>query len=175
MNRHLVLTVISPDRPGIVQKLARTISLHQGSWQESRMAHLAGKFAGILQLAVPEEHANGLRQALRDLAGEGLQIVVEDAEATAAAAQHTWSFSVVGPDRTGIVSEISQAFAERGISVDELETDCSSMPWSGEPLFEATGSIQVPEGVNMNQLLDQLDTIADQLAVDIRLEEPVGG
>lgn len=174
MNRHLVLTVISPDRPGIVQQLAKTISHHGGNWQESRMAHLAGKFAGILQLAVPEEHAAGLRQALRDLAGAGLQIVVEDAEAPPAQTHRTWSFSVVGPDRTGIVAEIAQAFAERGISVDELETDCSSMPWSGEPLFEATGNIQVPEGVDMNQLLDQLDTIADQLAVDIRLEEPAG-
>lgn len=174
MNQHLVLTVISPDRPGIVQLLAKTISAHQGNWQESRMAHLAGKFAGILQLAVPEEHAADLRRALGELSGQGLQIVVEDAEPNASAESKTYAFSVVGPDRTGIVSEIAQAFAERSISVDELETDCSSMPWSGEPMFEATGYIHVPDSVDMNSLLDQLDTIADQLAVDIRLEESAG-
>src|SRR5690606_7246043 len=102
------------------------------------MAHLAGKFAGILQLVVPEEHDTALRQALAALAGQGLQIVVENAENTAAVESRVYGFSVIGPDRTGIVSEIAQAFAERGISVDELETNCSSMPWSGEPLFEAT-------------------------------------
>ncbi|HEY7884729.1 MAG TPA: ACT domain-containing protein [Cellvibrionaceae bacterium] len=171
MNQHLVLTVISPDRPGIVQLLAKTISTHEGSWQESRMAHLAGKFAGILQLVVPEEHGAALRQALTALCGQGLHIVIEDAENVAAVEAHTYRFSVIGPDRTGIVAEIAQAFAERGISVDELETDCSSMPWSGEPLFEATGTIHVPPNVDMNNLLDQLDTIADELAVDIRIDE----
>jgi glycine cleavage system regulatory protein len=44
------------------------------------------------------------------------------------------------------------------------------MPWSGEPLFEATGLIEVPKSVDMNELYDYLDKIADELAVDIRLE-----
>ena len=56
--------------------------------------------------------------------------------------------------------------------MSELETACSSMPWSGEPMFEATGVIQVPKTVDMDALWDQLDTIADELAVDVRLEEP---
>lgn len=66
--------------------------------------------------------------------------------------------------------EIAQAFAVRHINMGELETACSSMPWSGEPLFEATGVIEVPKSVDMNELYDYLDKIADELAVDIRLE-----
>ncbi|MDO3380589.1 glycine cleavage system protein R [Gilvimarinus algae] len=170
MNHYLVLTVISDDRPGVVQKLAKTISDHGGNWLESRMAHLAGKFAGILQVAVAEEHRPALQQALKALSGDGLQVVVEAADAGASDAQQALSFSVVGPDRTGIVYEIAQAFAERGINVDELETDTSSMPWSGEPMFEATGIIHIPAEVNMDDLYDQLDAIADELAIDVRLE-----
>ncbi len=172
MNQYLVLTVISDDRPGVVQKLAKVINDHQGNWLESRMSHLAGKFAGILQVGVAEEHCQTLQQALKDLSGDGLQVVVETASPTNSAEHKAFHFSVVGPDRTGIVVEISQAFAERNISVDELETDTSSMPWSGEPMFEATGVIHVPAGVNLNDLHDNLDVIADELAVDIRLETP---
>jgi glycine cleavage system regulatory protein len=172
VNQHLVLTVISADRPGVVQLLAKTIHAHHGSWLESRMAHLAGKFAGILQVAVPNENHTQLREALTALSNEGLQVVVELAEQTSRRDDHHFAFSVAGPDRTGIVAEISDAFAGRGISVEELETDCSSMPWSGEPLFEATGFICVPVEVNMDDLYDQLDVIADELAVDIRIEPP---
>ena len=172
MNQYLVLTVISDDRPGVVQKLAQTISAHGGNWQESRMSHLAGKFAGILQVAVAEEHHAELRSALLALAGDGFQVVVENANQANDPALPAYHFSVVGPDRTGIVAEISNAFAERHISVDELETDCSSMPWSGEPMFEATGIIHVPAEVDLDNLHDQLDVIADELAVDIRLEQP---
>ena len=44
----LVLTVIGDDRPGLVEQLAAAISEHRGNWLESSMAHLAGKFAGIV-------------------------------------------------------------------------------------------------------------------------------
>ncbi len=79
----------------------------------------------------------------------------------------------MGNDRPGIVYEIAQAFAGRNINMGELETSCSSMPWSGEPMFEATGLIEVPNSVDMTALYEQLDVIADELAIDIRLEAPV--
>lgn len=170
MNTQLVLTVLCDDRPGVVELLAQTISQHHGNWLESRMAHLAGKFAGILQVAVAEAHQAELRTALNQLADKGLKIVIEDAITISKPDCREFNFSVVGNDRPGIVREIAQAFAARHINMGELETACSSMPWSGEPLFEATGVIEVPKSVDMNELYDYLDKIADELAVDIRLE-----
>nr|WP_324259617.1 ACT domain-containing protein [Cellvibrio fontiphilus] len=170
MNTQLVLTVLCDDRPGVVELLAQTISRHHGNWLESRMAHLAGKFAGILQVAVAEQHQAELRSALTQLAEKGLKIVIEDAVTISKPNCREFDFSVVGNDRPGIVREIAQAFAARHINMGELETACSSMPWSGEPLFEATGVIEVPKTVDMNELYDYLDKIADELAVDIRLE-----
>jgi glycine cleavage system regulatory protein len=170
VNTQLVLTVLCDDRPGVVELLAQTISHHHGNWLESRMAHLAGKFAGILQVAVAEQHQAELRGALTQLADKGLKIVIEDAVTISKPDCREFNFSVVGNDRPGIVREIAQAFAARHINMGELETACSSMPWSGEPLFEATGIIEVPKTVDMNELYDYLDKIADELAVDIRLE-----
>lgn len=170
MNTQLVLTVLSDDRPGVVEQLAQTISQHHGNWLESRMAQLAGKFAGILQVAVAQEHQDQLQAALNDLNGKGFKIVVDNAVNITKPEYREFSFSVVGNDRPGIVREIAQAFAVRHINMGELETACSSMPWSGEPLFEATGVIEVPKAVDMNELYDYLDKIADDLAVDIRLE-----
>lgn len=170
MNTQLVLTVLCDDRPGVVEQLAQTISQHHGNWLESRMAQLAGKFAGILQIAVAQEHQQQLRSALDALNAQGFKIVVDNASNSLTEDCREFSFSVVGNDRPGIVREIAQAFAARHINMGELETACSSMPWSGEPLFEATGIIEVPKTVDMNELYDYLDKIADELAVDIRLE-----
>ena len=170
MNTQLVLTVLCDDRPGVVEQLAQAISDHHGNWLESRMAQLAGKFAGILQVAVADIHQSELRAALNALSDKGFKIVIEDAVNATKPDCREFSFSVVGNDRPGIVREIAQAFAVRHINMGELETACSSMPWSGEPLFEATGIIEVPKSVDMNELYDYLDKIADELAVDIRLE-----
>ncbi len=172
MQNQLVLTIMSDDKPGVVELLAQTITRHQGNWLESRMAHFAGKFAGILQLSVDSENQTALIEALSGLADQGLKILVEPALKVVKPAGKEFYFSVVGNDRPGIVYEIAQAFAGRNINMGELETACSSMPWSGEPLFEATGLIEVPNSVDMDALYAQLDLIADELAVDIRLEAP---
>ncbi len=167
-----MLTIISNDKPGVVELLAQTITQYQGNWLESRMAHLAGKFAGILQVSVDREKQAALIEALTNLADKGLKIIVETALDEIKPVGKEFYFNVVGNDRPGIVLEIAQAFAGRNVNMSELETSCSSMPWSGEPMFEATGLIEVPSSVDMDALYTQLDLIADELAVDIRLEAP---
>jgi glycine cleavage system regulatory protein len=77
--RILVLTVIGADRPGLVEALSRTVADHGASWLESRMAHLAGHFAGLLRVSVPEARASELADALRALEARGLRVIVEAA------------------------------------------------------------------------------------------------
>jgi glycine cleavage system regulatory protein len=60
----LVLTVIGDDRSGLVSALSGVIADHGGSWERSQMARLAGKFAGIVVVSVPDAGADAL---IRDL------------------------------------------------------------------------------------------------------------
>ena len=61
---HLVLTVIAPDQPGLVQTVAQCIAAHGGNWLESRMSRMDGQFAGILRVGVPAEAYDELVEAL---------------------------------------------------------------------------------------------------------------
>ena len=65
MNSSLVMTVIGPDRPGLVESIAETVASHEGNWVESRMANLGGQFAGILRVELPADKQVALLQALR--------------------------------------------------------------------------------------------------------------
>ena len=69
MQKQLVVTVIGADKPGIVESLADTITRQQGNWLASSMSELAGQFAGILHVAVPDEHYRSLCEALVMLPG----------------------------------------------------------------------------------------------------------
>ncbi|RLM48637.1 glycine cleavage system protein R, partial [Halobellus sp. Atlit-31R] len=64
---HLVLTVIAPDQPGLVDRIAQCIATHGGNWLESRMSRMAGQFAGILKVAVPAEGYDALVDGLQAL------------------------------------------------------------------------------------------------------------
>src|SRR5690606_26345178 len=50
----LVLTVIGDDRAGLVNAVAEVVARHGGNWERSQMAELAGKFAGIVLVTVPD-------------------------------------------------------------------------------------------------------------------------
>ena len=78
MARALVLTVIGEDRPGLVEALAELIERFDGSWDESRMARLAGHFAGVVQIHLPDDRAEGLIAALGSLSERGLSASVVD-------------------------------------------------------------------------------------------------
>ena len=67
----LVLTLIGPDRPGIVDSVSEVVAAHGGNWLESRMAHLAGKFAGVLCVEVADDQAAALEDALSRLDVDG--------------------------------------------------------------------------------------------------------
>jgi glycine cleavage system regulatory protein len=51
MTSDLVMTIIGPERPDLVESLASIITSHGGNWFESRTGHLGGQFAGILRVA----------------------------------------------------------------------------------------------------------------------------
>ena len=81
MRTSLVLTVIGDDKPGIVEQLSDRILATGANWEESRMARLAGKFAGLLRVSVDADHADTLAAALRSLDAGGLTVVVERSDA----------------------------------------------------------------------------------------------
>ena len=171
MPTSLVLTVLGEDRPGLVEALAHLIAAHEGNWVESRMAHLAGQFAGILRASVPDGNAAALLTALQGLAAHGLQVVVTRSSTDAPAPEARWlTLDLVGNDHPGIIRDLAHTLARRGINIDELQTACTSAPMTGGMLFKATARLRVPWEVAVTELRTALEQLAHDLMVDITLE-----
>lgn len=169
MATYLVLTIIGDDKPGLVGLLSETISRHSGNWLESNMSHLAGKFAGILRVSVGDDEADALVSDLQGLSSV-LKLVVEKVNmAEPAPRQRSLRLTLVGNDRPGIVREISRALAQAGVNVEELTTQISSAPMSGEPLFQAEAELKVPVDLDSGALKGRLEQLADDLIVEISL------
>jgi glycine cleavage system regulatory protein len=169
----LVLTLIGPDRPGLVESLAKRVAAHGGNWVESRMAHLAGQFAGILRVEVPAESIPALQASLAELEKDGLRVVAQSGARAAAEGTRTLELQVVGQDHPGIVRDISQVLLRHGVNIEELTTDDISAPMAGGLLFSAKARLRVPAGTNVEGLRRDLETIADDLMVDLTLVQAV--
>jgi glycine cleavage system regulatory protein len=166
------MTIISPDRTGLVEAIARTVAAHGGNWLESRMCRLGGEFAGILRIEIPAEKKSALTDALQKLQQHGLQILVRaDQSASPAASGRQTKLEIVGSDRPGIVRDITSALARAGVNVEEFSSELVSAPMSGETLFKAEARLQLPERCDLSALKCDLEKIAADLLVDVSFAE----
>ena len=167
----LVLTFIADDTPGLVEKLSDAVNREGGNWLESRMAHLAGKFAGIARVEIPDDRLQTLRNALAALETKGFRITVEEATGGEIAGGALLILDLVGPDHPGIVYDISRCLADRGVSIEQMETDLRQAPMGGGPLFYARARVRAPAGLDQQELRVALEGLSAALMVDVALRE----
>jgi glycine cleavage system regulatory protein len=171
MRDTLVLTVLAADRTGLVESLAAKIAAAGGNWEESRMARLAGQFAGILLVTCEPDRSDEIAAAVRSLDAKGLQVTVQRAAPPAAVGGTRLRLELTGNDRPGIVRDVSRILAELQINVEELESAVGSAPMSGEPLFTARAKLSVPAAVPIGELRKRLEALAGELMVDVVTEK----
>ncbi len=162
-----ILTVVGPDRPGLVRALAHAVATHGGSWLESRMARLGGQFAGIVMVEAPA----ALLADLRALESEGLRIVAQAGGTGEAPAGERLAVEVVGNDRPGIVRDVARVLAEHGVNIEELTTSVVSGSFSGETLFRATVLVRAPDPGSVAAIRTGLEFLGNEMMVDIRPAE----
>ena len=165
----LILTVIGDDRPGLVSALSAPIEARGASWQRSQLAHLDGKFAGIVVVSVPRSAVDALVTDLGAL--DGLHVVVEHGEPPTAPASQRLRLELLGDDQPGIVAEISAALAEHDVSIEDLATDVRDAPMSGGVLFEARAVLVAPATSSAEELRSMLEGLGNDLMVEITLTD----
>ena len=171
----LVVTLVGPDRPGLVSAISDKAVEFDANWADSVMSNFAGQFAGIVQLQVRPEKCDALIAALQSLESlESPQMrisVAKSAAATSHIKTRRLKLDLVGHDRPGIIHSISSQLAKRQISIEKLETHIVSGAMSGEQMFQMKALLLVPVTLDENELRDGLEGLANELMVDISFDE----
>ncbi|GAA5146586.1 glycine cleavage system regulatory protein [Microbacterium pseudoresistens] len=166
----LILTVVGTDRPGLVAAVADVVGAHGGNWEQSRLAELAGTFAGVVQVSVSPDQADDLTDALRALDGLLTVAVHPGADEQRAGDDQRLTIAVLGNDRPGIVREISAALSAHATSIGELISTTRDAAMAGGRLFEASVVATIPADSDPDALRADLERIAADLQVDITLD-----
>lgn len=167
----LVMTVLSPDRPGLVEQIASVVAAQGGNWLESRMCRLSAQFAGIIRVEVEAARADALAAAVKALAKQKITVVVEMEPASGEKPTGTLAeLELVGQDRPGILQQISRVLAAHKVNVEELSSERVDAPMDGTMLFQARVRVLLPPSVVMADLRTDLERIASDLMVDVRIQ-----
>lgn len=166
----LLVTLLGDDRPGLVSALADAVAEHQGSWERSQLAELAGTFAGIVTVDVADDQVEALTAAVEALEGVDTTVKRLDEAAATEPTGETFHLDLVGNDHPGIVQQITGVLAAQQVSVESLETRVVPAPQAGGDLFEARASFRAPEDVDVKALQQALEELAHELQVDVTFD-----
>ena len=151
MSAAFVVTLSGPDRPGLVNRLSDVAAELGANWTESRFLRLGGCFAGVAMIKVDDEDAESLARRIEALEDGALHVTVTRAERDAAAeveALPALEIEAVGPDRPGVVRDLSSALTGLGISIDELATEAQDASMAGGRVFQAVATLRLPPNVS---------------------------
>ncbi len=166
---HLVLTVAGTDRAGLVKALADVIATHGGNWERSELSELAGVFAGVVLVSVPDGAEKALTGALNELDGL-LRVTAQSGAASAPAeSEPALTFTVLGNDRPGIVRDVTTVLEQHAVSIDRFESRTLDAPMAGGVLFEATAVVRMPEEADAASVTAALERLAGEIQVDLTL------
>ena len=166
----LVISLAGPDRPGLVNSLSERITAGGGSWMESRLAHLAETFAGIVLVKVPDEKAEALAKALSSLAEGGLVVnIIAGNESAPLPEQIT--LELLGNDRPGIVRDVTQTLHALGVNIEEFSSHIENAAFTGEDMFRATARLGLPAGLSAQDVSTALEKLTSEFMVDIKVPE----
>ncbi|WP_439106791.1 glycine cleavage system protein R [Congregibacter sp.] len=169
MTTRVLISFFCDDRPGVIEQLSALISDHGGNWLDSQLSRLGGRFAGVLQAQIPLDQHTALDEDLKGLASEGITAILTDAGDPDGASLSTQRITLMGPDRPGIVRELTRALRSAGFNVRSLDTGVETAAMSGEPLFRADACIELNPDSRLDELEWQLDAMADAMTLEIDL------
>ena len=172
MAQEIILSVVAPDRPGLVDEVASVIAGHGGNWLAASMARLGGQFAGIVQADIPNDQRDAFERAIAGLASKGIEVSLrsEDVPSGSVTQGHMAHLSLTGADHPGIVRDISHTLAEHGVSIEQFHTQLFKGSMSGEALFAVQADMVLPEGLDEAELRGALEDIAGDLLVEIEFK-----
>lgn len=169
MTTRVLISFYSDDRPGVIEELSAAIEGSGGNWLDSQLSRLGGQFAGVLQALIPHDDQASLSEALRGLEARGITATLTSAGEPPAPAVALRRINLIGPDRSGIVHELTRTLHSAGVNVLSLQTTVETAPMSGEPLFRAQARIELLEGSRLDELEWLLDAMAEAMTLEIDL------
>ncbi len=161
----LAVTVLGPDRPGIIAETTSILADLGANLEDSTMTILRGHLAMVV-VATAEMSAAEAEAALATLTADGsLVVTVRELpnDEPGGRLGTMYLLTVHGADRPGIVATVTGIVAEAGGNITDLSTRLSG------DLYVLLAEVDLAGTVDPEQLSRDLATVAAELGVEVSL------
>jgi glycine cleavage system transcriptional repressor len=170
--KYVVITAVGDDRTGIVNELSDEILKDGGNIEDSRMALLGGAFTIIMLVAGEPEAIHKLISRIPVIEKSlGMTMVIKETEPRRRdASLLPYRIDVVSMDHPGIVHDVADFFANRGINIEDMSTATHPAAHTGTPVFSMHLTIAVDADSPIAELRHEFQDFCDDLNLDSTME-----
>jgi len=173
MGNKAIISVIGPDRPGILAAVSQLLVELDCNIENARQTILQGEFAGIFIASIPKalmpvEIKDRMQNAVRPM---GLTVHVKDltlSPFSPGRACEPFVITTQGPDRKGLVAGITRILASYGVNVTNLQAVFrgGDDPNGNVMIYEA----DIPADIDSQALYADLRSGAQALGLSISIQ-----
>ena len=170
MSRSYVISVMARDRVGIIADVTMAIKGIDGNLADMSQTVLRGYFTMILIASFAEDITpSSIRAALKDVEGDSpFEVGVVEPhdhlpEEIPVAKDNQYVLTAVGPDKIGLVAEVTGYLREKGINIADLATTVDRGTYTMMLLLE------LPEGTDVARLKRGLQVAMEHVALNMEL------
>jgi len=172
MKRYVVVSAVGPDRPGFVNRVTSVIHGLGGNIELQRSTRMAGEFALIVLFSLPGTQANAEAAAAKLAALQSGDMMVNARIAVApadgkAAGSVSACLQASGADQPGIIDAVTLLLFKYHVTIESMDYDTESAPFTGESLFKMTATLSIPKGTDLEALQSQLKDLEQQMNFDV--------
>ena len=174
MSNRYIMTAFGKDRIGIVADVTRLLYENACNLEDTTMSMLADEFTlNLLFSSTSSALEEQLSRECRRLEVEkGISAFVRPLSEQHRKSEKgfkTCILHIEGLDQAGIVYKTSQFLADNKLNILHLNSTAKASPQSGATIYSMSIHIQVPEEISLDQVEEDLGSVADELHVDIHM------
>ena len=174
--KKVLISVMGNDQPGIMATVAEVINQRDGNIENLSQTLLNSVFGALLLVDVPAtENISELQQALMQ-ATDSMALFISVHQSNdkpsdwyqAKTETQPYIVTVVGPDRHGIVAEVTSQLFKHGVNITNMQAifKGGKNPLDNLMVFE----IDVPKSTVMNDLRDGFSEISSRLDLEVSVQ-----
>ena len=174
MQNRYIMTAFGKDRPGIVADVTQVLYENNCNLEDTSMSMLSDEFT--INLLFSSNDANiesNLLEECRHLEQKknisAFIRPLKERRLTSPAGFSTCTLHVEGMDQVGIVFKISRFLSDHALNIVDLKSTIKVTPESGTNLYLMDIHIQIPESMSQKVLEEELNTVAEELNVEITI------
>jgi glycine cleavage system regulatory protein len=165
MNVQILITITGAEQADLVKALSAKTDQLGGKWLTSKISHVDGYIAGLIKVELDPEKIVTL---LSDFNALSVNIDWVELKPLSNEKRNHFNLSIDTKDRAGLVKDILQVLSEYNVKVESMECNRIGLPNIDGILFTSHFKISTYESFDENLLTDALQTISEEVFVDIK-------